>query len=79
MKRLLVVSTLGVVLAGSSGCLHCFQRTQTARPCAPAAPCCTPAVDPCAPGGTYTTVPSMTVQPGAAVQVMPGPEAYTTP
>ena len=81
MKRLLAISLLGTLVAGSAGCFHCFQRTQAARPCTPvAAPCCTPAVDPCAPGGTYTTVPGMTVQPGTtAVQVMPGPEAYTTP
>lgn len=79
MKRLLIVSILSVLAAGSSGCFHCFQRTQAARPCAPAAPYCAP-VDPCATSGTITSVPTLSVPGGAApVQVMPGPEAYTTP
>jgi hypothetical protein len=79
MKRLLAVSILSVVVTGSSGC-NCFQRTQAARPCTPAPQCCPPAVDPCAPGAYTTTVPGVTVAPGVApVQVMPGPEAYTTP
>lgn len=79
MKRLLILSTLTVLVAASSGCFHCFQRTQTARPCAPvAAPCCPPA-DPCGTPG-YSSVPSLSVPAGAApVQVMPGPEAYSTP
>jgi hypothetical protein len=86
MKRLLILSTLTALVAASSGCFHCFQRTQTARPCAPvaspcapvAAPCCPPA-DPCATPG-YSAVPSLSVPAGAAtVTVMPGPEAYTTP
>jgi hypothetical protein len=81
MNRLLVVSILSVAAAGSAGCFHCFQRTQAARPCVPApAPCCPQPIDPCAPGGVVTTVPGVTVQQGVApVQVMPGPEAYTTP
>jgi hypothetical protein len=88
MQRLLAVSILSVATAASTGCFHCFQRQQAARPCVPAPPPCCPApVDPCAtpgmvttPGVMTTAPPSLTVPPGGApVQVMPGPEAYSTP
>ena len=76
MKRLVIVSILSVFAAASSGCLHCFQKQQVARPCAPAAaPCCSPGGNPY---GGITTVPSLNMpQGGVPVQVMPGPEAYT--
>ncbi len=74
MKKFLVLSILSGVTVVTSGCFHCFQRTQAARPCTPT-PCCAP--DPCATSGVMTTVPSLTVPGG--VQVMPGPEAYSIP
>ena len=76
MKKLLLLSIATGLTVVTSGCFHCFQRTQAARPCVPAAPCCAPS--PCETTGVVTTVPSMT-GPGGAVQVMPGPEAYATP
>ncbi len=77
MKKFLVLSILSCVTVVTSGCFHCFQRTQTARQCVPAAPCCAP--NPCGDTGMMTSVPSLTVPGGSAVQVMPGPEAYSSP
>ena len=80
MKRLLVVSIVTVMSAGSFGCVHCFQQTPRTRPCIPANPCCTPGVESYGAPGVITGVPSLTVPQGTApVQVMPGPEAYSTP
>lgn len=81
MKKFLLLSIATGLTVVTSGCFHCFQRTQAARPCMPAAPCCAPTPacgSPCDSTGVVTTVPGMTV-PGGAVQVMPGPEAYATP
>jgi hypothetical protein len=78
MKKLLVLSILSGVTVVTSGCFHCFQKTQSARQCVPAAaPCCAP--NPCDGSGMMTSVPSLTVPSGTAVQVMPGPEAYSSP
>jgi hypothetical protein len=85
MKKLFLLTAVGVLMVYASGCRTCnwFHRGAPARavtmpapiygdPCAPiAAPC-----DPCAPSVT-TCAPSVTTcAPTAPVVVAPGPETY---
>jgi hypothetical protein len=81
MKRLILLTALGILMIGASGCSTCdwFRRGAPARavtmpapiycdPCATsAAPC-----DPCGPSPT-------TCAPGAPMVVAPGPETYIAP
>lgn len=81
MKKLFVLTVLGVLLVGAAGCRTCdwFHRGAPARavtmpppvfydPCATSAiPC-----DPCAPGPAACA-------PGGAMMMAPGPEATIVP
>ncbi len=78
MKKLILLTAVGVLMVGAAGCRTCdwFRRGAPARavtmpgpvyydPCATGAPPC----DPCGPSTT-------TCAPGAPMMVAPGPENY---
>jgi len=81
MKKLILLTAVGVLMVGAAGCRSCdwFHRGAPARavtmptpvycdPCAaPAVPC-----DPCAPSGAACA-------PGGAMMVTPGPEPTFVP
>lgn len=78
MKRLLVLTFLSILSAGSVGCTCCgHHKQQTCAPqCVPAAqPCCGGAMGYSTPG-IITTQPTMTVPQSFGPQVIPGPAAY---
>jgi hypothetical protein len=60
MKRLLILTALGLVTASTAGCWHWFNRGAQCNPCAPAT-------------SSYATDPCMGA-PGMAPGTLPGPE-----
>jgi hypothetical protein len=71
MKRLMILTALGMLLSGAVGCrfMECLWRGPATQSCPPAVAYPSPSMsyspsDPCCPGG------------GAAAVVTPGPETY---